>query len=350
MATIAPKPRRSLRAVPDQVEELRARLGLEKVVLVGDRGMLGETQLAVLRRHPGLGWITALRSGAIRELVEGGAVPMSLFEERHLVEFTHPAYPGERLVACLNPLLKEERCRKREEFLQATERALGRVRAEVRRRKRKVMKKEEIGVRVGKVLNRWKVGKHFKVEIDDGRFAFCREEEKIAAEAALDGLYVIRTSEPAEKLSALAVVRTYKGLSAVERLFRTLKGLEVKVRPIFHRVPERVRAHIFICLLAYYVEWHMRKALAPLLFDDEFPERERDPVAPARISEHARGKKRTRNTASGLAVHSFESLLQELSTLTRNTCRLGSSPAFTQLAKPTPLQAKAFELLGVRCQ
>jgi hypothetical protein len=335
--------------VADQVEKLRGRFGLEKVVLVGDRGMLAETRLEVLRAHPGLGWITALRSGAIRELVDGGSLQMSLFDERNLMEFTHPDYPGERLVACLNPFLREERGRKREELLRATERELAKIVAGVSRRK-KALPKEEIGVRVGKVINRWKVGKHFKLEIDDGRFRFCRDEAAIAAEARRDGLYVIRTSEPASKLSAAEVVRSYKGLSAVERLFRTLKGLELKVRPIFHRAPNRVRAHIFICLLAYYVEWHMRRALAPLLFDDEFPDRNRDPVAPARISQHAQLKKRRRQTAAGLPLHSFSSLLVDLATLSRNTCRFPTSPAFTQLTNPTPLQAKAFELLGVRCQ
>jgi len=336
--------------VADQVEKLQDRFGLEKVVLVGDRGMLAETRLEVLREHPGLGWITALRSGAIRELVEGGSLQMSLFDERNLMEFTHPDYPGERLIACLNPLLREERRRKREELLRATEKELKKIAAGVGRRKNKMLKQEEIGLRVGKVINRWKVGKHFKLEIAEGRLDFCRDEAAIAAEAGLDGLYVIRTSEPATRLSAAEVVRSYKGLSAVERLFRTLKGLELKVRPIFHRDANRVRAHIFICLLAYYVEWHMRRALAPLLFDDESPDRQRDPVAPAHISEHAHQKKRRRQTSDGLPLHSFNSLLLDLATLTRNTCRLSASPAFTQLAKPTPLQIKAFELLGVRCQ
>jgi hypothetical protein len=336
--------------VADQVEKLRDRFGLEKVVLVGDRGMLAETRLEVLREHPGLGWITALRSGAIRELVEGGSLQMSLFDERDLMELTHPEYPGERLIACLNPLLREERGRKREELLRATEKELKKIAAGVGRRKNKMLKQEEIGLRVGKVINRWKVGKHFKLEIAEGRLDFCRDEAAIAAEAGLDGLYVIRTSEPATRLSAAEVVRSYKGLSAVERLFRTLKGLELKVRPIFHRDANRVRAHIFICLLAYYVEWHMRRALAPLLFDDESPDRQRDPVAPAHISEHAHQKKRRRQTSDGLPLHSFNSLLLDLATLTRNTCRLSASPAFTQLAKPTPLQIKAFELLGVRCQ
>jgi hypothetical protein len=312
--------------------------------------MLAATQLEGLREHEGLGWITALRSGAIRELVESGAIQMSLFDERSLLEIAHPDYPGERLIVCMNPLLREERRRKREELLGATEKELGRIAAAVSRRKRKVMKKEEIGLRVGKVIGRWKVGKHFLLEIDDGRFAYRRDEAAIAAEAALDGIYVIRTSEPAAKLSAAEVVRSYKGLSAVERLFRTLKGLELKVRPIYHRDADRVRAHIFICLLAYYVEWHLRRALAPLLFDDEFPDRERDPVAPAQISDHAKQKKRRRQTADGLPLHSFDSLLLELATLTRNTCRFPNSPPFTQLAKPTPLQAKAFDLLGVCCQ
>jgi hypothetical protein len=336
--------------VLDQVEKLRARFGLSRVVLVGDRGMLAETQLAVLREHPGLGWITALRSGAIRELVEQGAIQLSLFEERNLMELTHPDYPGERLLVCLNPQLRAERARKREELLRATEKELGRIAAMVLRRKKQVMKREEIALKVGKVLDRWKVGKHFRLVIAEGRFEFFREEAAISAEAALDGLYVIRTSEPAGKLPAAEVVRAYKGLSAVERLFRTLKGLELRVRPIFHRDPDRVRAHVFLCLLAYYVEWHLRRSLAPLLFDDEFPDRECDPVAPAKISDQAQHKKRRRQTAAGLPLHSFDSLLLELATLTRNTCRFSRSPAFTQLSQPTPLQTKVFELLGVCCQ
>jgi hypothetical protein len=336
--------------VPAQVEKLRGRFGLERVVLVGDRGMLAETRLSDLRSHPGLGWITALRSGAIRELVDSGSIQMSLFDERNLMEITSPDYPGERLIVCLNPLLRAERGRKREELLRATEKELAKIALAVSRRKQKVMKQDEIGLRVGKVLNRWKVGKHFILEIEDGRFEFRRAEAAIGAEAALDGLYVIRTSEPESRLSAAEVVRSYKGLSAVERLFRTLKGIEIKVRPIFHRDANRVRAHIFICLLAYYVEWHMRRALAPLLFDDEFPDRERDPVAPAQISDHAQKKKRRRQTSDGLPLHSFDTLLPELATLTRNTCRFPNSPSFTRLAKPTPLQAKAFELLGVCCQ
>ena len=335
--------------VPAQVEKLRQRFGLSKVVLVGDRGMLAQTRIDLLREHEGLGWITALRSGAIRELLAGGAFQMSLFDEKNLLEISHPDYPGERLIVCLNPLLREERRRKREDLLLATEQALGKIAAEVNRR-RKALKKEEIGLKVGKVLGRWKVGKHFKLEIDEGRFAFCRDAEAIAAEQSLDGFYVIRTSEPESKLSADEVVRSYKSLSAVERMFRTLKGLDLKVRPIFHRIPERVRAHIFICMLAYYVEWHMRKALAPLLFDDECKDRERDPVKPAQISDHAKLKKRRRQTAGGLPLHDFNSLLLNLSTLARNTCRLNHSPAFTQLTKPTPFQVKAFELLGVRCQ
>jgi transposase len=336
--------------VPDQVAKLRERFGLDRVVLVGDRGMLAGTQLEVLREHAGLGWITALRSGAIRELADSGALQMSLFDERNLVEIAnHPDYPGERLIVCRNPLLRDERARKREDLLRATAAALGKIAAAAGRR-RKALGDDELGIKVGKVIDRWKMGKHFRVVIAAGRLEFARKEEAIAAEAALDGLYVIRTSEPEERLSAADAVRSYKKLSAVERLFRTLKGLDLKVRPIFHRDADRVRAHIFICLLAYYIEWHMRKALAPLLFDDEFPAKERDPVAPAQISAHAKAKKRRRQTSDGLPLHSFNSLLTELATLTRNRCRLGDSPAFTQLSEPTALQTRAFELLGVRCQ
>jgi len=339
--------------VSDQVEKLQERFGLSRVVLVGDRGMLTDTQIEHLKEHPGLGWISALRGRSIRRLVESGEVQMSLFDEKNLAEITSSEYPGERLIVCFNPLLADERRRKRQQLLTATEKGLNKVAEQVLRPRRKPMGKAEIGLRVGRVLHRFKVGKHFKLKIDDGIFEWSRRQESIGAEQALDGIYVIRTSEPKERLSPQDAVRNYKSLAEVERAFRSLKGLEILVRPIRHRIDPRVRAHVFVCLLAYYVEWHMRKALAPLLFDDEERHqnrKRRDPVAPARPSESARKKKTMRSTPAGLAVHSFQTLLQELATRCRNTCRVKSDPfgpRFQMITEPTPLQAKALELLGL---
>lgn len=340
--------------VPDQVEKLQQRFGLQRVVLVGDRGMLTETQIGKLKEHPGLGWVSALRAGAIRQLADSGALQLSLFDEQNLAEIHSPAYPGERLVACYNPLLAEERKRKREELLAATEQELARIRKQVARRTKTPLKKDEIGLKVGAVLNRFKMAKHFELTIEDGRFEWGRRVEAIRREAELDGIYVIRTSEPAgPSWSAADTVRRYKSLAEVERAFRTLKGIDLRVRPIFHRTADHVRAHIFLCLLAYYVEWHMRRALAPLLFDDEQLSEDRlsrDPVAPAEPSAAAQNKKRARQTADGLPVHSFSTLLAELGTRCRNRCRAntgGSGASFHLLTKLTPLQAEAFRLLGL---
>jgi len=337
--------------VPDQVETLKDRFGLNRLVLVGDRGMLTQTQIDTVRTHPGLGWISALRSGAIRSLVEGGQLQMSLFDQTDLAEITSDAYPRERLIACFNPLLAEERKRKRRELLDATEGELTRIARQVERRTRTLLDKAEIGKKVGSVLNRFKVGKHFSLTIGEGTFSFVRKEESIRREEALDGIYVIRTSEPGEQLSAEDAVRTYKNLSQVERAFRSLKGLDLLIRPIWHRTADHVKAHIFLCLLAYYVEWHMRKVLAPLLFDDEeLPEKRktRHAVLPAKASPSAREKKTTRLTPEGLVVQSFSTLLAELGTRCRHRVRIGTDPAqptFSQVTDPTPLQARAFKLL-----
>jgi len=339
--------------VPDQVEKLRSRFGLERVVLVGDRGMLTQTRIARLGEHPGLGWISALKSGAIRRLVEGGALQLSLFDARHLAEISSLDFPGERLIACQNPLLAEERRRKREELLVATEKDLAKIAARVARRSKAPLSKAEIGLKVGQVVNRFKMAKHFRLTIAEGQFRYARKGEAIAREASLDGIYVIRTSEPAQRLSAEDTVRTYKGLSQVERVFRCLKGLDLRVRPIFHRVPERVRAHILLCMLAYYVEWHMRRALAPLLFEDEELEadrRSRDPVAPASSSHSVKQKKSRKTTSDGFPVHSFDSLLVALGTRCKNRCKISSqpnAPTFDQLTELTPLQRRAFDLLGL---
>ncbi len=339
--------------VPDQADKLRDRFGLSRVVLAGDRGMLTQTQIDHLKKHPGVGWITALRSGAIRRLAEGGALQLSLFDEQNLAEFSSPDFPGERLVACFNPLLADERKRKREELLTATEKELSKIAVKAMRRTKTPMPKTEIALAAGKVINKYKMAKHFRLDIEDGSFSFSRKAESIEGESALDGIYVIRTSEPQEKLTAEDAVRTYKGLSRVERLFRTLKGIDIRVRPIRHRGAGRVKAHIFLCMLAYYVEWHMRKALAPLLFADERLDEDRltrDPVAPADISDHAKRKKARRATDDGLPVHSFDTLLAALGTRCKCRCKIKSrpdAPTFEQLTEPTPLQRKAFDLLGL---
>jgi transposase len=339
--------------VPDQVAKLQERWGLSRVVLVGDRGMVTETQIETLREHPGLGWISALRSGAIRKLVDGGALQLSLFDQRNLAEIAAPEYPGERLVACFNPLLADERRRKREDLLAATEKDLAKIAAMVARRTKSPLKGEEIAMKVGKVINQHKMAKHFHLDFANGAFAYRRNEPAVAREAELDGVYVIRTSEPADRLSAENTVRRYKSLAQVEQAFRCAKGLDLLVRPIFHHEDRRVRAHIFLCLLAYYVEWHMRRDLAPLLFEDEELESERrtrDPVAKAEPSASVRRKKRTKRTADGLPVHSFRTLLDALATQCRNRCRIKSqpdAPTFDQLTEPTPLQQRAYDLLGV---
>lgn len=337
--------------VPDQVDTLRDRFGLSRVVLVGDRGMLTETQLETLRQFPGVGWISALRGPAIRALVEHGSLQLSLFDEQNLAEITAPEYPGERLVACFNPLLAEERCRKREALLDATEGAFAKIAREVARRRKTPLTAAEIGVKVGRVRDRFKVGKHFDLTIAEGEFRWARREEAIRGEAALDGIYVIRTSEPSAQLSAAETVRMYKNLAMVERVFRCLKGIDLRVRPIHHRTEPRVRAHFFLCLLAYYVEWHLREALRPLLFEDEqLPQarQTRDPVAPAQPSPSVKRKKAVRRTEDGLPVHSFDTLLATLGTRCRTTCRMTADPTaprFQQLTEPTSLQARAMELL-----
>jgi transposase len=338
--------------VPDQVEKLRTRFQLSRVVLVGDRGMLTQPQIEKMKTPAGLGWITALTSVAIRGLLTRGDLQLSLLDEKNLAEIRSPEYPGERLVVCHNPLLAEERRRKRRELLEATEKGLDKIRQQVERRKHKPMQEAEIGLKVGKVLGHYKMAKHLLCTIADGTFRWVRREESIQQEASLDGIYVIRTSEAAERLSAADTVRSYKSLAQVERAFRSLKGLDLLIRPIHHRSENRVPAHIFLCLLAYYVEWHLRRAWAPLLFEDEQlaqQRRQRDPVLPASCSPSAQQKKLTRQTAEGFHVHSFATLLAELASRARVTYSLksdGSGPSFQQVPEPTPLQARAYELLN----
>jgi transposase len=341
------------KTIPDQVDTLRERFGLAHVVLVGDRGMLTQTQIDHLKTYPGLGWISALRSPAIRALVESGTLQLSLFDEQHLAEITSPAYPGERLVACFNPLLADERRRKREDLLTATEKALATLARAAARRTRTPFDDATLGQKVGRVIHHYKMAKHLAVTIAGGRLTWTRRAESIQQESQLDGFYVIRTSLAAEQVSAADAVRHYKSLAHVERAFRCLKGIDVRIRPIHHRTEDHVRAHIFLCVLAYYVEWHLRQAWAPLLFADETLEADRatrDPVAPAAPSAAARRKKIERQTADGLPLHSFDTLLAVLATRAALTCRLRSDPTAApvrQVTPPSPLQARALELLGL---
>ena len=339
--------------VPDQVDKVRQKFELSHLVIVGDRGMLTQPQINKLKTHPELGWITALTSVSIRKLAKQGTLQRSLFDEKNLAEITSPDLPGERLMACYNPILAEERRRKRGELLAETEKGLTKIVKEVARRTKTPLKGSEIGLKAGKVVGRYKMGKHYQLRIADGTFQWLRREDAIAAEAMLDGIYVIRTSEPKERLSAEDTVRTYKSLSQVERAFRCMKGIDLLVRPIRHRTEDRVPAHIFLCMLAYYVEWHMRKALAPILFEDDQLDSERkrrDPVLPAKPTEAAKGKKSTRMTPDGLPVHSFETLIAELASRCRNTYKLkndDSRVTFSQVPELTALQKRAYELLGL---
>jgi transposase len=340
--------------VASQVEKLRGRFGLGRVVLVGDRGMITSARIEQdLKPQPGLGWITSLRSPAIRKLVEGGFLQMSLFDQRDLAEITSPEFPGERLIVCRNPLLAEERRRKREELLAATERALEKVAQATRRTKNPLQGEGRIGLRVGRVLGRFKMSKHFLLTIEEHSFGYERDLGRIEQEATLDGLYVIRTSVPQAELSAEEVVHSYKRLSQVERAFRCLKTMDLKVRPIHHRLAKRVRAHVLICMLAYYVEYHMRRALAPLLFEDHdkpmADKLRRSVVAPAQRSPKALRKARTKRTDEGSPVHSFHTLLEDLATVVKNQIKpkgLELDP-FVKITNPIPLQQKAFDLLGV---
>ena len=337
--------------LPGEVERLRGDFGLERVVLVGDRGMLTDARIEDLRRHPGLGWISALRHHAIRKLAEGGAFQPSLFDERGLAEVASDAYPGERLVVCRNPLLAERRRRKREELLAATEAGFERIAAEAARRTRKPLAAVAIAEKAARVKARFKVGKHFDTDIADGAFSWTRRQAGIDREAAVDGFYAVRTDQPADRLTAEDAVRSYKNLARVERAFRCLKTVDLRVRPIRHRIESRVRAHLFLCVLAYYVEWHLRQALAPLLFQDEDLDAAvagRDPVAAAAPSAAVRRKKARRTTPDGLPLHSFATLLAHLATRCRCRCRAKAAPdapAFDCDTEPTPLQRRALELV-----
>jgi hypothetical protein len=333
--------------VPAAVTKLQDRFGLAEVVLVGDRGMLTSARIESLRAH-GLDWISSLRAPAIRALAEAGTLQLGLFDERGLAEISSPEYPGERLVVCRNPLLAVERARKRAELLAATEAKLAPIVARVEAGR--LRGADRIGLAVGRVIDRYKVAKHVALDIGEDRLVVTRRDEAIAAEAALDGLYVLRTSVAPERLEAPDVVRAYKRLSRVERAFRGFKAVDLAVRPIHHRTADRVRAHVFLCLLAYYVQWHLERAWAPLLFRDEERPELADPVAPAVRSAAALTKAHTQRLPDGTPVHSFRSLLAELATLTRNRVVPVGAPdeaAFEIVAIPTPLQARALSLLGL---
>jgi transposase len=339
------------KTVPDQVEALTKRFGLSRVVLVGDRGMLTQTQIDILKEHPGLGWISALRSGSIRRLLADGLLVKDDLQTRRLAEITSPEFPGERPVACYNPQLAERRRQKRQDLLAATETELIALAASVARSVERPETAAAIGGRAGKIINHYKMAKHFTLTIRDGHLGWAREADAIANEEMLDGIYVIRTSEPVDRLTAADSVRSYKRLALVEQAFRTLKGIDLLVRPIHHRTADRVRAHILLCLLAYYVEWHLREAWGSLLFEDEelaADRQRRDPVAPARASESARQKKETHETPGGLPVQSFRTLMAHLGTRCRNTCLVSADPnhtRFHQVTEADALQAEALRLI-----
>lgn len=335
-----------------QVTKLKERFGLSRVLLVGDRGMISEARIREDLAPAGLDWLTALRAPAIQALAaDNGPLQLSFFDERDMAEIASPDYPGERLIVCRNKALAAERAQKREELLAATEADLARIKASVGRAHAPLAGADKIGLKAGAVLGKRKMAKHFALTIADASFSFARNEASIQKEAALDGFYVLRTSVPAGALDTAAVISAYKSLAHVERAFRSMKTVDLDVRPIHHRLAPRVRAHVFLCMLAYYVAWHMRKALAPLLFDDHDKENagkgRSSPVAPAKVSAAAYAKAASRKTADGGPVHSFRTLLQDLATLSRNVARLGDAPAVAMLATPTPLQQEVFNKLQV---
>ncbi|MGH3263765.1 MAG: IS1634 family transposase, partial [Trebonia sp.] len=330
------------------VEHIRVRFGLGELVMVGDRGMITAARVEALKELGGYAWVTALRAPAIAALAaDDGPLQMSLFDQANLAEITHPDYPGERLIACRNPALATLRTATRQALLAATENLLTKIASSVATGR--LVQATAIALRVGKVIGKYKMAKHYHLDIGDGLFAFTRDQASIEAEAALDGIYVIRASVPAEQMSAAKVVATYKSLANVERDFRSLKAIDLDLRPIHHHTETRVRSHVFICMLAAYLVWHLRAAWAPLTFTDENPPEPADPVAPAHRSAAAARKAARKTTADGeLPAHSFTGLLDHLATLTRNQIRIAGSDhaGFDQLALPTPVQRRAFELLN----
>lgn len=340
--------------VAAQVAKLKERFGIERVAWVGDRGMLTSARIEQVLEPQGMDWISSLRAPQIAQLAaERGPFQPSLFDERNLLELSSAHFPGERLVVCRNPALAEERARKRLELLAATEGHLAKIAQATQRARSRLRGEQAIALRVGRVIERFHMAKHFELTITDASFTWRRRDEAIAAEAALDGLYVIRTSLPQDKLDAEQAVAAYKSLAHVERAFRSMKTVDLHVRPVFHYSAPRVRAHVFLCMLAYYVQWQMRSRLKPMLFDDEYLDEasasRASPVAKAVRSDHARAKDKTRRADDGLALHSFRTLLKDLATLTLNVARTGANPnaEIVITSRPTPIQAKAFELLGL---
>jgi len=343
-----------------QIDKIRRRFRLQRMVMVGDRGLLTEARIEQTLRPAGLDWITALRAPAIKQLAaEGGPLQLSLFDERDMAEITGPDYPGERLIVCKNPFMAEERARKRSELLAATEKDLARIQARVQRPNKPLRGAAAIGQAVGAVLGKRKMAKHYVISITDEAFSFTQNQAAIAAEVALDGVYVIRTNVPERQCAAADAVRAYKSLAEVEQAFRSMKTVDLELRPVFHWTAPRVRAHVLLCMLAYYLEWHMRRSLAPMLFDEHDPagrdaqraREARSPVAKATPSPAAQRKtarKRTEPTDGKSApVHSFRTLLADLATLTRNVVRLGRDRVTAILATPTKTQRQALDLLGV---
>jgi hypothetical protein len=332
-----------------QVAQLRADFGIAQLVMVGDRGMIGQKAIVEMRATDGIQWITALKNASIRVLVEQGQLQLGLFDEHNLIELSSPEYPGERLVACRNPELAKLRAHKREELLVATQRNLAKIKARVEAGK--LSGRDAIGVRVGKVIDQYKVAKHFDLTIEDKAFGFARKRASIAAEAALDGVYIIRTSVGAAQMDAADCVRNYKSLAQVERAFRSLKSIDLKVRPIHHRLADRVRAHILLCMLAFYVEWHMREVWRELMFADadQKAKASRDPVAPAKRSQAALAKVARHTLEDGTPAHSFSTLLAELASIVRNTCRAPQTPAeaptFELTTTPNEKQKRALNLI-----
>ena len=342
------------KTVATQVDKLRQRFGLSDVVLIGDRGMITSARIREdLPASHGIQWISALRATQIQELATGGQLQMTLFDKTDLVEIAHPDFPGERLIACFNPLLAEERARKRPDLLAATEKQLEKIAAATKRPKRPLRGKQNIGLRAGKILNRYKMGKHFQLRIEENSFHYERKTANIEREKNLDGIYVIRTSVNKEVLSGQQVVASYKSLSGVERAFRSLKTVDLQVRPIHHRLPDRVRAHILLCMLAYYVEWHMRQLLAPILFDDHDKAQAQAArasiVAPAQRSSAAQLKALTKRTADGVQVHSFQTLIGDLATIVMNKIQPTDKniAGFDMITQPTATQQRALDLLRV---
>ena len=332
-----------------EVQRLRQDFGIERMVMVGDRGMIGQKAIDQMRDTDGIGWITALKSASIRVLIEQGQLQLGLFDERNLLELISPDYPGERLVACRNSELAKLRAHKREALLAATEIKLAKIKTRVEAAK--LAGQDKIGVKVGRIVNQYKVAKHFELNIGEHALSFQRKHDSIAAEAALDGIYIIRTSVPAAQMDAPDCVRNYKSLANVERAFRSLKTVDLKIRPIHHRLADRVRAHIFLCMLAYYVEWHMREAWRELMFadPDQQAKATRDPVAPAKRSKAALAKIASHTLEDGTPVHSFCTLLTELASIVRNTCRTPhagtDAPTFDVVTSPNPTQKRALELI-----